>query len=105
MDHPSYVATKNYGGPICRYFPSVSTEPLWTPSLLKHHRIKMLAVDMAARTDVALPDLFRCFLVQEPRVNRNYVNAKLASEIWLARYVDRLPAFAFGRCGDSNETS
>ncbi|KAK1984687.1 terpene synthase metal binding domain-containing protein [Colletotrichum cereale] len=38
---------------------------------------------MAARTVVALPDMFRGFLVQEPRVNRNYRTAKLASEKWL----------------------
>ncbi|KAK1590316.1 terpene synthase metal binding domain-containing protein [Colletotrichum navitas] len=38
---------------------------------------------MAARTVVVLPDMFRCFLVQEPRVNRNYRTAKLASEKWL----------------------
>ncbi|KAK2028364.1 terpene synthase metal binding domain-containing protein [Colletotrichum zoysiae] len=39
---------------------------------------------MAARTLVTLPDMFSHFLVQEPRVNKNYRTVKLASERWLA---------------------
>lgn len=36
------------------------------------------------RVTVMLPDMFRCLVVQEPRVNSEYPRAKVESEEWLA---------------------
>ncbi|PVI02312.1 terpene synthase metal binding domain-containing protein [Periconia macrospinosa] len=46
---------------------------------------------MEDRTSVILPDLFRCFLIQEPRVNDGYWTAKVASEQWLTESCDFTP--------------
>jgi hypothetical protein len=35
------------------------------------------------RVTVVLPDMFRCFVVQDPRVNTEYPTAKVKSEEWL----------------------
>lgn len=43
-----------------------------------------MALSMEERTVVILPDMFKCFLVEEPRVNEAYQIAKIASEDWLA---------------------
>lgn len=40
---------------------------------------------MEDRTVVILPDLFKCFLVQEPKANQGYQAAKIESEEWLAQ--------------------
>ncbi|KAH7344353.1 terpene synthase metal binding domain-containing protein [Pyrenochaeta sp. MPI-SDFR-AT-0127] len=40
---------------------------------------------MEDRTVVILPDMFRCFLVQEPKANQGYQAAKIESEEWLAQ--------------------
>ncbi|QBZ63619.1 hypothetical protein PoMZ_05304 [Pyricularia oryzae] len=40
---------------------------------------------MADRTCVTLPDMFRGFIVQEPKVNKHYEAVKPVSEKWLAR--------------------
>jgi hypothetical protein len=42
---------------------------------------------MEERTTVTIPDLFKCFLTQEPRSNKGYQAAKLESERWLAKSV------------------
>ena len=40
---------------------------------------------MEERTIVTIPDLYKCFLTQEPRSNKGYQAAKLESERWLAK--------------------
>lgn len=40
---------------------------------------------MSARVYVTLPNMFRCFLVQQPVVNKHYDVAKAASEEWIAK--------------------
>jgi hypothetical protein len=42
---------------------------------------------MEERTIVTIPDLYKCFLTQEPRPNKGYQAAKLESERWLAKSV------------------
>ncbi|CAN9335560.1 unnamed protein product [Alternaria alternata] len=42
---------------------------------------------MEERTIVTIPDLYKCFLTQEPRSNKGYQAAKLESERWLAKSV------------------
>ena len=39
------------------------------------------------KTTVILPDLFKGFVVQSPRVNKDYSTVKPISEQWLAEYV------------------
>ena len=39
------------------------------------------------KTTVVLPDLFKGFVVQSPRVNKDYRAVKPISEQWLAEYV------------------
>jgi hypothetical protein len=55
---------------------------------------------MEDRIIVTIPDLFKCFLIQQPRLNRGYQAAKFESERWLAksvisvvRYLDPTAAF------------
>jgi hypothetical protein len=42
---------------------------------------------MEDRTIVTIPDLFKCFLTQQPRSNKGYQAAKSESERWLAKSV------------------
>ena len=42
---------------------------------------------MEERTIVIIPNLYKCFLTQEPRSNQGYQVAKLESERWLAKSV------------------
>lgn len=42
---------------------------------------------MEERTIVTIPDLYKCFLTQEPRSNKGYQAAKFESERWLAKLV------------------
>jgi hypothetical protein len=42
---------------------------------------------MEERTIVTIPDLYKCFLTQEPRSNKGYQAAKFESERWLAKSV------------------
>lgn len=50
---------------------------------------------MADRTCVTLPDMFRGFIVQEPKVNKHYEAVKPVSEKWLARYLLIMFSWAF----------
>ncbi|CAI6332731.1 unnamed protein product [Periconia digitata] len=47
---------------------------------------------MKDTTVVTLPDMFRCFLVQEPKANDQYQSVKVESEEWLARMCGFLPS-------------
>ena len=42
---------------------------------------------MEDRVIVTIPDLFKCFLTQQPRSNKRYQAAKFESERWLAKSV------------------
>ena len=39
---------------------------------------------MDDRIIVTIPDMFKCFVVQEPRINDGYCVAKIESEKWIA---------------------
>jgi hypothetical protein len=49
---------------------------------------------MEERTIVTIPDLYKCFLTQEPRSNKGYQAAKLESERWLAKTCDFAPSMS-----------
>ncbi|KAF5846417.1 hypothetical protein GGP41_003797 [Bipolaris sorokiniana] len=49
---------------------------------------------MEERTIVIIPNLYKCFLTQEPRSNQGYQVAKLESERWLAKTCDFAPSMS-----------
>ncbi|TLD13609.1 uncharacterized protein PgNI_02932 [Pyricularia grisea] len=51
---------------------------------------------MDDRTFVTLPDMFKGFIVQEPKVNKHYEAVKPVSERWLAKYMLTVLLSAFG---------
>ena len=57
------------------------------------------------KTTVILPDLFKGFVVQSPRVNKDYSTVKPISEQWLSEYVVHQNVSGYHANGDLENAS